>query len=208
MIILSDVHSDWNRVEEVCRLYPDQTVVQLGDLGIGFLKTEFVLANTPKNFRFFVGNHDNRTLANTMPACLGDFGEFENIFFVSGAHSIDRFDRIEGKSWWPDEELSYSQAMNCLTLWEKSDKDIIVSHDTTQSFVEKFMLIYDRSITRSLLQRMIEVRKPKMIVFGHHHRRYEVDHEGIQYRGVAAGGTFILDSDKKLDGQVRNNLTK
>lgn len=197
MIILSDVHSDWHRVEQVCRLYTDQIVLQLGDLGIGFLCTEFVRENTPKNFRFFVGNHDNRTVANTLPACLGDFGEFENIFFVSGAKSIDRATRIEGKNWWPDEELSYSQASACLDAWEVSDKDIIVSHDTTQNFVEKFMLIYDRSITRSLLQRMIEVRKPKMVIFGHHHRRYEIDHDDIQYRGIVANGTFVLDNDKK-----------
>jgi predicted phosphodiesterase len=197
VIILSDVHCDWNRVEQVCRLYPDQTVVQLGDLGIGFLHTEFVRENTPKNFRFFVGNHDNRSIANTLPACLGDFGEFEDIFFVSGAHSVDKSVRLEGKDWWPDEELSYGQASACLDAWEASDKDIIVSHDTAQSFVEKFLLIYDRTITRTLLQSMIEVRKPKMVIFGHHHRRYEINHDGIQYRGIVANGTFVLDNHKK-----------
>lgn len=193
MIVLSDVHCDWDRVVRVCNLYPNDIVLQLGDLGIGFLRTEFVLNNTPKNFRFFVGNHDNRTLANTMPACLGDFGEFENIFFVSGAYSIDRLQRLEGKDWWPDEELSHGQATACLDAWLVSDKDIIVSHDTTQSFVERFMLIYDRSITRSLLQSMIEVRKPKMVIFGHHHRRYEIDCDGIQYRGLPINTTFIID---------------
>lgn len=196
MIILSDVHANWERVEQVCRLWPDHTVVQLGDLGIGWIRTEYVLENSPKNFRFFVGNHDNRTVASTLPACLGNFGEFENIFFVSGARSIDQADRIEGKSWWRDEELSYSQSMECLKAWEKSDKQILVSHDTTQSFVERFMLIYDRSITRTLLQCMIEARKPKMIIFGHHHRRYEIDFDGIQYRGLAANETFVLDNVK------------
>jgi predicted phosphodiesterase len=195
VIVLSDVHCDWNRVEQVCNLYPNDTVLQLGDLGIGFLRTEFVRENTPKNFRFFVGNHDNRSVANTLPACLGDFGEFEDIFFVSGARSVDRFNRIEGKSWWPDEELSYSQATACLDAWLRSDKDIIVSHDTTQSFVERFMLIYDRSITRSLLQSMVDARKPKMIIFGHHHRRYEIDHDDVQYRCLPINGTFIIDSD-------------
>lgn len=196
MVILSDVHCDWNRVEQVCRLYPNDTVLQLGDLGIGFLRTEFVLNNTPKNLRFFVGNHDNRTLASTMPACLGDFGSFENIFFVSGANSIDRLQRLEGKDWWANEELSYGQASACLDAWEASDKDTIVSHDTTQSFVEKFCLIYDRCLTRTLLQNMIEIRKPKMVIFGHHHKRYEVDHDDIQYRGLAINATFVLDSDK------------
>jgi hypothetical protein len=124
--------------------------------------------------------------------------ENRDIFFVSGAKSIDQFDRIEGKSWWANEELSYSQATACLDAWLRSDKDIIVSHDTTQKFVEQFMLIYDRSITRSLLQSMVDARKPKMIIFGHHHRRYEIDHDGIQYRGIVANGTFILDNDKKL----------
>lgn len=196
MIILSDVHANWDRVEQVCRLWPDHTVVQLGDLGIGWIRTEYVLENSPKNFRFFVGNHDNRTVASTLPACLGNFGEFENIFFVSGARSIDQAARIEGKDWWRDEELSYSQSMECLKAWEKSDKEILVSHDTTQSFVERFMLIYDRSITRTLLQGMIEARKPKMIIFGHHHRRYEIDFDGIQYRGLAANETFVLDKVK------------
>jgi len=192
MIILSDVHSDWNRVEQVCRLWPDQTVVQLGDLGIGFLRTEFVRENTPKNFRFFVGNHDNRDLANTMPACLGDFGEFENIFFVSGAKSIDQHDRIEGKSWWRNEELSYGQGSDCLALWEKSNKEILVCHDCPQSLVEKFMLIYDKCLTRDLLQRMIEVRKPKLVVFGHHHQSYDINFNGIKFRGLRINESFVL----------------
>jgi predicted phosphodiesterase len=193
MVILSDVHSDWDRVLQVCRLYPDQTVLQLGDLGIGFMPTEWVANNSPKNFRFFVGNHDNRTVANTLPACLGNFGELEKVFFVSGAKSPDRFNRIESKDWWPDEELSYSQASACLDAWAKSDKDIIVTHDTTQSFAEKFLLIYDRTLTRSLLQSMVEVRKPKLIVFGHHHRDYNIRVDGIQYRGIETKCTFLVD---------------
>lgn len=192
MIILSDIHSDWNRVEEVCRLWPNETVVQLGDLGIGFLRSEFVLANTPKNFRFFVGNHDNRDLANTMPACLGNFGEFEDIFFVSGAHSIDRFNRIEGKSWWANEELTYRQAEECLAAWEKSDRDVLVTHDCPQVIAERFMLIYDKSLTRDLLDAMVRVRKPKLVVFGHHHKRYDINHDGIRFVGLKMNESFPL----------------
>ena len=192
MIILSDVHCDFNHVINVCQRHVDQTVVQLGDLGIGFLRTEYVKENTPSNFRFFVGNHDSRTLANTLPSCLGNFGEFENIFFVSGANSIDRFSRIEGKDWWPDEELTYAQSNECLNLWEQSDKDIIVAHDCPQTIAEKFMSIYDRSLTRTLLDRMIEVRKPKLVVFGHHHRSYDINFNKVKYRGLRINETFQL----------------
>ena len=75
MIILSDVHCDFNHVINVCQRYVDQTVVQLGDLGIGFLRTEYVKENTPSNFRFFVGNHDNRTFMSFIALC-----SFEEIF--------------------------------------------------------------------------------------------------------------------------------
>lgn len=192
MIILGDIHCNFNRVEEVCKQYPNQTVLQLGDFGVGFMPTKFIIDNSPPNLKFFTGNHDNRKEACKIPSFLGHFGECEDVFFVSGANSIDKDRRIVDVNYWEDEELSYRQGCLCMDSWKKSTKKIIVSHDAPQRFVQQFMLIYDASFTRSLLQEMVDVRKPDMIVFGHHHRKYRIEHESVQYVGLRIDETFQL----------------
>ena len=195
-VFLGDVHGNMQHCLHVAQTNTRAVIVQVGDMGVGFreLKDISVLDLLPPNFKFFVGNHDNRQLANTSSVCLGDFGEYlEKIFFVSGANSIDKEDRIEGISWWADEELSYKQGVDCLDLWEKSQTKILVSHDCPQSIAEGYKDIYDKSSTRSLLQQMIEVRKPEMIVCGHHHYSHRLIHDGIQYIGLDINEAFLLD---------------
>lgn len=202
MIILGDIHcylsrvtrrvANFDIVSKICKEYPDQTVLQLGDFGVGFIPTQFIIDNSPSNFRFFVGNHDNRTESLKIPNCLGDFGEFEEIFFVSGADSIDKNDRIVGLNYWVDEELSHEHGNLCVELWEKSNQKIIVSHDAPQRFVENHLLIYDKSWTRTILQKMIDIRKPDMIVFGHHHRSYRIQYDSVKYVGLKIEESFIL----------------
>lgn len=192
MIILGDIHCNFNRVKEVCGQYPDHTVLQLGDFGVGFMPTQFIIDNSPPNLKFFTGNHDNRKEACKIPNFLGNFGECEDVFFVSGANSIDKDRRIEDVNFWCDEELTYAQGELCVEDWKKSTKKIIVSHDAPQTLVEKYMMIYDRSFTRLCLQEMVDVRKPDMVVFGHHHRKYRIDHNGVKYVGLRMDETFQL----------------
>lgn len=194
-IFLGDVHGNINRCIEVATYNVDSKIIQIGDLGIGFIPNDILATYLPTNFHFFVGNHDNREKAKELPHCLGDYGEaFKGkFFFVSGANSIDRHHRIEGVSWWPDEELSYKQAEDCLNKWENSKCDILVSHDVPQSFAESYMLIYDTCITRTLLERMIEIRKPKMVIYGHHHRSKHFIFKKIDVHGLGIDETFSLD---------------
>lgn len=179
-IFLGDVHGNLNHCLNLSHKNPNHTIVQIGDLGVGFVPQD-VFYRLPRNFTFFAGNHDNRQLCNKLPYCLGDYGDFRNrFFFVSGADSIDKDRRIEGVSWWPDEELTYQQSMLCLDEWSKSKTDTLVSHDCPQSFAEGHKLIYDKSLTRNLLQMMIEVRKPKRLIHGHHHRSHRATINGIE----------------------------
>lgn len=195
-VFLGDVHGNFLHCENVCKQHTDSTIVQVGDLNVGFIRNTYLLENLPSNFKFFVGNHDNRQLANTLPHCLGDYGEAfgGKFFFVSGAYSIDRAGRTEGVNWWNDEELTYKQANHCLELWEISKCDVLISHDIPQSFAESYQLIYDTTITRNLLQAMIEVRKPKLVVSGHHHKSKDlVTHQGIHWKSLGIDETFSLD---------------
>ena len=198
IIVLSDVHGNILRCQDVALKNPHCNVIQLGDLGVGFLPCE-IIENLPPNFYFFPGNHDNRKVAVSLHNCLGHFGEWgsladgQGFFFVSGADSIDKESRTVGINWWFDEELTYAQGQQCIDEWAKSKTEVIISHELPQRIAEAFFLIYDRSRTRQILDAMIEARRPKLVVFGHHHIPFHQFHEGIEYRGLKIDETITLD---------------
>lgn len=187
MILLGDIHCDLKIAERLCKKYPAQTIVQLGDCGVGFAPLS-LFEQLPVNFKFFRGNHDNPALCKQLPHYLGDFGEFsidnKKIFVVGGADSIDKHLRVEGRDWWADEELDYKQCKACLDAWEASDAEILITHDAPQFLVENYFLIYDRSITRLLLEQIHLIRKPKAHYFGHWHKRFEITSQGTKFRCV------------------------
>lgn len=175
IIILSDVHGNLVHCRNVCEQNPNTLVIQLGDLGVGFVPNE-VIEDLPSNFFFFPGNHDNRSLAMSLNKCMGHFGSYfsDRIFIVSGADSKDKAIRTEGINWWPDEELTYEQGQRCINEWAGSKAEVIISHDCPQLIAEGYFLIYDKSRTRQILDSMIHVRRPKLVVFGHHHRPFRI----------------------------------
>lgn len=183
-IFIGDVHGNLKRCHDACTKHPDATIVQIGDLGVGFIFWGLI-AKLPTNFKFFPGNHDKRQEALTLKSCLGNYGEVDGkFFFVSGADSIDKDERIEGVTWWPDEELTYKQADEALSLWEKSKAQVLVSHDCPQRLAQYNHLIYDTTITRNVLDQMIDVRRPKIIIYGHHHKSCHFDYEGITVKAL------------------------
>lgn len=190
---LGDVHGNIIHCLKLSEANPDTTIVQVGDLGVGFVPLD-VFFRLPKNFKFFPGNHDCRKLCSGIPHCLGDYGEaYGKFFFVSGADSIDKDYRIEGVSWWPDEELTYQQAEDCLEKWKHSKVDTLVAHDLPQSFAEGFKLIYDKTLTRNLLENMIQARKPKLFIYGHHHRKIKTVFNGIQVVELGIDEPYFVD---------------
>jgi len=195
IIILSDVHGNIRHIEKLCRKYKKRPILQLGDLGVGFIPRA-VVEELPANFYFFPGNHDNRSEAITYKNCVGHYGDWKGIFFVSGADSIDKEWRIEGVSWWADEELTYQQGQDCINQWEASKSEVIISHDCPQFIAENFKLIYDRSITRNLLDSMVFVRKPRLVIFGHHHRPFLQEFKGTEFRGLGIDEHITLDITK------------
>lgn len=192
IIFLGDVHCNLNHCIKLSKKNPQKTILQIGDLGVGFIPTEIWTSKLPDNFKFFVGNHDNRQESYKIPNCLGDFGEYNGVFFVSGADSIDRNRRTIGVDWWEDEELSYKQFNEVLSLWEKSNCEIIATHDCPQSFAEAFFLIYDQSKTRVGLDNLLKIKKPKVWIFGHHHKPINVEFNGIKFHGLGIDKTLTV----------------
>ncbi len=164
MVIIGDIHGEFDLCSQIAYANPDEKCIQIGDFGFGFrLFPEF-----PSNLYFIRGNHDAPEACQQHPKYLGDFGFDGEIFWVGGADSIDRHLRIEGKTWWRDEQLSYTEFLRCIDLFAEKKPRIVISHDGPQSIINQMFGIKDASATRAALQAMLDTHRPDLWIFGHH----------------------------------------
>ncbi len=124
---VGDIHG---RLQDLPK--PGHPVVQVGDMGIGFIRADedarFIRSRD--DLWFIRGNHDNPFLCQNHPRHLGDWGRHEFMFWVSGAWSIDQNFRVEGVSWWREEELSTAQGRDAYVT---AKPRLMVTHDAPSS---------------------------------------------------------------------------
>lgn len=185
-------------------LTKDDYVIILGDFGLVFHNHRTQeeqywlewLNDKPWTTLFFRGNHDNEPklrsdlkevsgLGDTL-AQIDDFSIYRlldghvysihgNTFFIlGGAHSVDRGRRIEGRDWWPTEEMTFLEQKIVfqnlkLHRWKF---DYILSHDAP-SYVRDILHSHHletsgtvRMLDQIFLDRKLEF---KHHYFGHHH---------------------------------------
>ena len=153
---------------------PGHPVVQVGDLGAGFVPAKEFREQVSKrgDFRFIRGNHDDPAICRKDPRYLGDWGGGA-MFWVSGAWSIDRAWRVEGRDWWPDEELDAAQMRDAFDAYAEARPRLMITHEGPACLFEPGgpMPIrgYEPSATASLLQAMLDFHRPEAWIFGHHH---------------------------------------
>lgn len=193
MTIVGDIHGRLRELNAIARKNKKETFVQIGDFGFGFGE---MFDLDPKlvepNIRFFRGNHDSPALCNKHPQCLGDFGIFEGMFFVAGADSIDKDMRIEGQSWWRDEELTIQQFNEAIDLYSQTKPKIVLTHDCPQSITTDYFGIPESSRTRQGLQALLDIHRPKVWIFGHHHRHFVKEDNGCVFRCLPELQTYYL----------------
>ena len=148
-------------------------IIQIGDFG--FREAYRLFMNTPQSELMIVGgNHDEYPILKTMPSYLGDFGiipRTQSTFFVRGAWSIDRAWRVEGKSWWHDEELSLSKGNEMLDAYELAKPQVMVTHDCPNMVKHAmFQASLIPNYTGSLLDECLKIHIPKIWIFGHWHQ--------------------------------------
>jgi len=106
ILIIGDIHGYTKTYQKFLKtLNPDQRTIQVGDMGLGFSRVG--LPPLPDVHKFFRGNHDSPEKCRAHKNYLGDFGYLleDNLFWLAGAFSIDRAWRVQGVSYWIDEEL-------------------------------------------------------------------------------------------------------
>lgn len=172
--------------------------MQVGDLGYGFIRhgsyrkgTYF--PNPPHkkmveaHAEFIRGNHDSPSVVRRQSQWIPDGTVRGNMMFVGGAKSTDRARRLEGYNWWPDEELSYQELFHMIDIYEAAKPEIMVTHDCPYQIdyhlahaTGKYYQNMD-SRTKSALQSMFDLHKPRLWIFGHWHFDYDEVFDGTRF---------------------------
>ena len=204
MLIIGDVHGKIFQFLDLVSEYRERSselVIQLGDLGFQKQWDEvkkWCRDNNETNLRIIPGNHDayNLELAewkDTYPLLVDHiWNAVPNYFGLQGANSIDKHLRTEGKDWFSNEEMSYTQLGLAVDLYIEQKPKYMFSH-TCPSSVKKQLFGYDESSrTEQALQVMFELHQPEYWFFGHFHRHVDEVINETRFICLAELQTFEL----------------
>lgn len=186
---IGDVHGKYRRYREL--LHDSPPSIQIGDMGVGFFHNNGRPQPNPPfdvmiegNHRFIRGNHDNPKVCQRHTQWIAD-GIIENdVMFIGGALSIDKEWRVEGDSWWADEELSSSMLTTLVDLYTTARPRVMVTHDCPASMAvhmcDPHKLGFP-SRTQQAFQSMFEIYQPELWIFGHWHKHADEIHNGTRF---------------------------
>lgn len=205
---IGDVHGKWGGYCEIVRKANENDIntLQVGDFGF---KPHYKCLKyiDPSKNRILLGNHDDYTDYINYPHFLGDYGVYhpysdykEQIFYIRGENSIDKRYRVEYRDWFPQEQLSYKQGLQCLKMYEQVKPKIVVSHGCPSSIIDDFstMSSFDGlklypSMTAELLQCLLEIHRPFVWVFGHYHNDKRIIRNGVEFICVNELSTYDVE---------------
>lgn len=157
--------------------------VQVGDFGLGFgdLTAACVDSMIGGGHYFIRGNHDSPDECAKSKHWIVD-GHYERgMMFVGGADSIDKEYRIEGVSWWRDEECSANNLGAYIDDYEQYKPRVMVTHDAPASIIGHLFSVYDGNRTRQALDAMFSIHRPEIWIFGHWHKHVDQVIHGTRF---------------------------
>lgn len=198
--IVGDVHGFTKTYQKYIRRLPEgQRSVQIGDMGLGFEGVG--LHDMGSEHKFFRGNHDSPAKCKEHPNYYGDYGyaAADRIFHVAGAWSIDRAWRVEGRTWWADEELSYQELGDVIDIYRLLKPRFVLSHEAPakaanvllSNLLGPYFLAKGEcanSRTAQALQSMLEFHAPEKWIFGHYHVDKTFRVPGFDTEFICLGG--------------------
>lgn len=204
--IIGDVHGKYDKYLEIVRNKP--STIQIGDMGFNY---DHMRSVDPLYHMIIGGNHDNYDELKKWGHYIGDFGrmgffappkDLFEFFFVRGGLSIDKHIRIEGKSWWRDEEISLeylNKAVENYSMVGMKKPNLMITHVPPQSIVPLITgstRIYP-SRTGQALDAMLYVHRPKVWIFGHMHTSFRLTIDGTKF--ISLDELETLDIGDNLD---------
>ena len=182
---IGDIHGKLQHAFNILKSLPKQDImVAIGDLGIGFPSIGDI--ELPENFKFIRGNHDNPDVCKQYHNYIGDYEYWpdEDIFFISGADSVDKVYRTPGLDWWNDEQLSHDQLTKAVNLYAETKPTLVVSHDCPAEIALCMLgkIRYKDDRTKLALQKMFEIHQPDEWIFGHYHVGERIETNNTKFR--------------------------
>lgn len=168
---------------------------------------------------FIDGNHENFDLLNQYPVTQWNGGKVRQIadsvyhlmrgqvftidgmkfFTMGGGTSIDRNSRIEGKTWWPEEEASTAELEEAKKNLDSHnwEVDYILTHTTsTRIMYDQIMWLKENSELNFFLDDVQDKVNYKWWFFGHFH-------DDVVYDQVRC--TLLYDTVRGLDNKIYTN---
>lgn len=195
--IIGDIHGHWYNYALLTKNI-EHNSIQVGDFGIGFNGTYWHdRANkhhATKQHRFIRGNHDNPNMCREdMVGYIPD-GTIENdVMYLGGAWSIDWQYRTEGIDWWRDEELTYRELDELISVYEVVKPRVMITHDCPTIAAYYMFIKTGNSIggnnlkltrTGEALQTMFELHQPENWYFGHWHETKTMKINGTTFQCI------------------------
>ena len=204
MIFIGDVHGLFADYKELLKKLPGPSI-QLGDMGIGFNpRLDNIFPIYVERHRWIRGNHDNPETCKKFQNYLGDFGYLkdENIFYVSGAWSIDRKFRTENVDWWKGEELDAATMDKVVKLYTEIKPRIMATHDCPSDILPYVTGHQNnhRTSTTTLFNHLFSIHKPEWWVFAHHHKSFDFTIDGTRF--LVLGELRWAELPIKVDEEV------
>jgi len=182
---IGDVHGKFTPYKNIIKDVP--VSMQVGDMGVGFFREDYISGqripetNPPfdvmerGDHTYIRGNHDNPAVCRRQKHWIPDGTMKNNVFCVGGAVSIDKEYRVEGLTWWPDEELSHQELLTVYDDYVKLKPRYVMTHETPSCISDMFGLrkYPIMSNTPKALEYMWEEHKPDVWVFGHWHLSFD-----------------------------------
>lgn len=214
---IGDVHGMLDRYVEFVR--DADLSISLGEMGFRPLQLYSYYEDgqlDPDKHIILPGNHDNYQVIPGIRTFLCDpgwgvhkGGPFPEFFYVRGAESVpwDRIHRVEGKDWWPQEQLSYGELEKAVEAYRAHKPKLMITHTCPQRLVERLVPpgneIY-KFRTELALDEMFASHKPDIWLFGHFHHTEIWEQDGTKF--VALGELATADMDVS-SGEI-SNLTQ
>ena len=216
--LIGDCHGRFGPYKTILKNSPYPTI-QVGDMGVGFRRWPHgePSASPPYdlmvsgNHRFIRGNHDSPSACKNHTQWIPDGTVIDNMMFIGGALSIDKAYRIEGYSYWSDEELT-SEALNALVdKYASVTPEIMITHEFPESVAEMIansarapnaQIKLDprfASRTRQAFQSMHEIWQPKIWAGGHWHTPFDQVYCGTRFVCLPELATMDLNTDNLED---------
>ena len=207
MLIVGDVHGKIRQY--LARIEKADSSFQIGDMGLGF--DGVILPQMDIVHKWFRGNHDKPQACRAHYNYAGDYGydPARELFWVAGAWSIDQNYRVEGLSWWRDEELTQAEFEVVFETYKNCKPKIVLSHDCPELIggmvVDRgpgFYVIGSDGLpskagkiktrTGRFLEEMWKTHQPDLWIFGHYHISFDTKLMGTRFICLNELETFEL----------------